>query len=301
MNKRIPFLFLVLLLLSSCVGTRTAQTKEQAALTDDAHRGVKGVTINFIKNNPPDIAFSGNPLDIVVEVKNEGAATVTGSNLFLSGYDPVIFKINPRFKTLDRLEGRTKFNTFGGYDTAEFKSENVFLPQGTDTLDQTFLASLCYVYRTEARIPVCIDPSPFSVLENEACRVTNPSVGGGQGGPVSVSAVREDPAPGQVGFYITVANQGDGIVVDQFSMRDCPSPLNFDDVDSVQYSVALSGKPGDCKPTGKLRLANKQGSLYCIFKLDSISATAFTTVLEINLDYGYLTQKTKAVKVKSLS
>ncbi len=290
---------IVLLLLTGCPGVQLGKPKEQAALVDDAHRGFKGVTINFIKNQPPDIVFTGSPLDIVVELRNEGATPVVGGTLYLSGYDPRLFNIQPREKRFD-LEERTKFNTLGGYDTVTFSSGTIYLPQGTESLDQTFLASVCYNYRTEARIPVCVDPNPISVLEAEACRVTNPVVGGGQGGPVAVTAVREDAAPGKVGFLVTITNQGDGTVVDQLSLGKCPAELKFNDVDTVAYSATLSGLGGDCKPVQKTRLANKQGTIHCTFNLADTTSPAYQTILELNLDYGYLSQKSKKVKIKSL-
>lgn len=288
------------MILTGCTGIQYGKTKEQAALADDAHTGVKGITVNFIKNNPPDIAFSGSPIDISLEVKNEGAATASGT-LYLTGFDSQIFNFGRPEKQFTNLEGRTKFNTLGGYEVVSFSSANVDLPKGTDTLDQNFLASVCYRYRTEARIPVCIDPNPTSVLENEACKVTNPAVAGGQGAPVAVSAVREDAMPGKVSFYLTISNLGDGFVVDTASLAKCPNQLKFNDVDSVDYSVQMSGATGSCKPDGKVKMANKQGTLYCTFTLTDSISPAFTSVLEVNLDYAYLSQKTKSVKVKSIS
>jgi hypothetical protein len=300
MNKyTIAALLMCIVLITGCSGVKTGQTKEQAAAAAQTiHTGFKGVSLEFVRNNPPDTTFTGSPLDVVVELKNEGASPAEGT-LYLSGYDPRLFNIQPQYKEFS-LEARSPFNTFGGYDTAAFNAPNIFLPQGTDTLTQNFLASACYQYRTEARIPVCIDPNPNSVLENEACRVQNPSVGGGQGGPVGITAIQEEAAPGRVNFVMTIANQGDGQVVATSSMGKCPSPLNFNDVDTVQYGVRLSGIAGECKPASSVRLANKQGTLYCTFQLSDDSATAYTALLEVNLDYGYLSQKSKQIRIKNL-
>lgn len=298
-KKTVVFAVLFLLVLSGCAGVKTGLTKEQAALTDDAHKGTKGVTLDFVKNSPPDIVYTGTPLDLVVELKNEGAVAVSGGTLYLSGYDSRLFNIAPQNINFD-LEATTKFNTFGGYDTKTFSAGNIYLPQGSETLAQTFLASVCYNYRTEARIPVCIDPNPTSVLENEACKVTTPVVGGGQGAPVAISAIKEEAAPGRVGFLITISNLGDGTVVDRASLGKCPAELKFNDVDSVSYSARLSGSGGDCKPVGKARLANKQGTIYCTFVLADATSSAYTSVLEVNLDYAYLSQKSKKITVKSL-
>ena len=304
METRLLALFAVILLvLSGCAGIKMGQTKEQAAaLADLSHVGVKGVTITFVKGQPPDTTFTNTPLDIVVELRNEGAYPVSGGVATISGYDAQWINLQPQQKTFN-LEPKTKFNTFGGYDTAQFSSSTIYLPRGTDNLDQNFLASVCYRYRTEARIPVCIDPNPTSVLENEACRVTQavPGIAGGQGGPVSVTAIREDAAPGQVSFLITIANQGDGTVIEQASLGRCPGELKFNDVDNVQYSVKMSGIGGVCKPDYKARLSNKQGTIQCTFTLSDTVSSAYQTVLEINLDYGYMSQKAKTVRIKSFT
>jgi len=304
MEKRVLALFAVfLLVLSGCAGVKFGQTKEQAAnMLDTSNVGVKGVTINFVKGQPPDVLFTNTPLDIVLELKNEGAFAVSNGVVSISGYDSQWIDLQPQEKTFS-LDPKTKFNTFGGYDTAQFSSKAIYLPRGTDNLDQNFLATVCYKYRTEARIPVCIDPNPTSVLENEACRVTQvvPGIAGGQGGPVSVTAIREDAAPGQVSFLITIANQGDGSVIEESSLTRCPGELKFNDIDAVRYSARMSGVNGICKPDFKTRLSNKQGTVHCTFNLADSTSSSYQTVLELDLDYGYMSQKAKSVKIKSFT
>lgn len=293
-------LSLILVLLVGCTGIQFGKTKEQAAaIIQDTHVGVRGVTLNFVKNNPPDIAYTGTSLSIVVQLQNEGAAQAAGT-LYLTGYDENIFTLSGNTKTF-ALDGKSRFNTIGGIDTAEFtSSKDLYLPLGTETLKQPFIISACYNYGTQASIPVCIDPNPVSLLENEVCSVAQPiAVGGGQGGPVSVSAVKENAAPGQTSFLITISNLGDGQVISQPSQATCLNP-NYNDVDQVTYSVILSNTNGDCTPH-TLKLANKQATLYCKFPLTSSTGPAYTSVLQVNLNYGYLSQKTKEITIKSLT
>lgn len=298
MNSKNLVFGILLIFLIGCSGVGTP--KEKSVLTDTSHIGVKGVTMSFIKNNPPDVSYTGTPLTAVIELKNEGAAEVVGGTLYLSGYDSNIFNMAPQYQTFD-LEAKSKFNTFGGYDTKEFTSGNIYLPRGTDVLDQKFLASACYQYRTTASIPVCIDPDPIAILENEACKVTNPLVSGGQGAPVAVTAVQENAQPGQVGFLLTISNLGDGQVIEQNSLGRCPGELKFNDIDAISYNVKMSNAVATCNPASKVRLSNKQGNLYCTFQLNDASSPAYTSVLEVTLNYGYLSQISKTVKVKSIN
>ncbi|MBN2420919.1 hypothetical protein JXB27_01415 [Candidatus Woesearchaeota archaeon] len=301
MKRGVVILLVFSILLTACTGVQYGKSKEEAATVQDAHIGVKGVTVNFIKNNPPDVAYEGSKLNLVVELKNEGAYTSSGT-LYLTGHDPRLVRISPNTKTFSQLDGKTKF-AFGGYEAVSFVSQDLVLPSGTDTYPVDFQASACYNYKTEARIPVCIDPDPSSILENEVCKTTSPTVSGGQGAPIAVTAVREDARPGEVGFQITFTNQGGGIVVDKYSLAKCPTPLTFDSIDAVYYDVSLGDVPAsyvDCSPKNKVRMANGQGTMYCKFSLVDATSPAYKSILAINLDYGYLSQVTKRVNIKSM-
>lgn len=299
-KESIGFLMLVVLVLSGCSGLTFGQTKEQAALTTNAHTGIKGVTMEFVNNAPPSIIFANTPLSVVISLKNEGAAQGVGT-LYLGGYDPYIFNIRPDSWQFN-LDPKTNFNTFGGFQSFEFTTDTVALQKGTETLPQTFTATDCYQYTTEVRVPVCIDPNPASLVENKACIVTNPAVGGGQGAPVAVTSIQEQAAPGQVQFRITISNSGDGYVLDQSAVGRCMSNLGYQDIDAVTLSsVALSDFSITCNPSMKIRLANNQGTIDCIAKLHDSTSPAFTSVLALNLNYGYKSQIAKSVQVKSLT
>ncbi len=298
----------LIMFISGCSGISLGKSPAQvAAIPDTSHLGYQGVVLSFVSNNPPSIIFTGSPLNIVVQLSNQGAVPVSGGTLYLSGYDTNLFPITPRQQQFN-LDAKTKFNTVGGLGTVTFTSPAIYLPAGTDVLQQTFLASACYTYTTQVRVPVCVNPNPTSFVANQACTVVNPPVTGGQGGPVSVTAITENAEPGKVGFLITVANQGGGVVVNPNadSMNRCPSPLNYGDTDIVQYSNVVLGTISagsvDCQPTGNIMIGTtKQGTLYCTFTLSDSTSPAYQTILSIDLTYGYLTHTSAQVTIKSLT
>ncbi len=302
MKKEMLLFAFIAFVLVGCFGCTSSSSKESTS-TDTSHTGTKGITLSFVSNQPPSTVFDKNTLDVVVQLANEGAVDASGY-IYLGGYDSSIFPFDYESGQQFSLEGKTKYNTLGGRDYKTFStgSNVISLPSITDSLPQTLQASACYNYETDASIAVCIDPNPNSALDNEACTASNPTVSGGQGAPLAVTAVKQYSAPGKTTFLITITNEGSGQVVDRDSIGYCPNNLGFNNVDLVDYSVSMSGSNmADCKPTEPLRLANKQTTLQCTFTLSSSTAPSYQSVLEVKLYYGYLTQITKTITVKSTS
>ncbi|MFC1728500.1 hypothetical protein ACFLZ7_03485 [Nanoarchaeota archaeon] len=282
------------------VGTRVNQ-READEIGDEVHRGIKGITLSFVKNNPPKILYTTTPLSVLVEIKNEGAATVSGGDLHLSGIDQRIVRLDDTLKPFN-AEGKSRYNLFGGFEVVEFRSQAVHLPGGTDVYKPTILASACYNYETKASPLICIDPDPYSVLEKEACEVRDVGMAGGQGAPVAVTNVEEEAIPGRVNFKIHVSNQGGGVIIDKSaqSMNRCPGDLQYADIDTVYYTVTLAGQAGECKPDNKIKLTDGKGTLFCTFQISG-DQPAYQTILNIGLSYGYLSQISTPVEIRSIS
>lgn len=314
MDKRaVIACFIVFLLIISVgctqlgLGTKVSQ-KESETMGESVYKGLRGLTMNFIKNNPPRILYTTSPLSMIIELKNEGASNIAGGKLVIGGLDPAIIKLDKTLQTFN-VEGRSKFNTVGGYQTVDFNSQAISLPGRTDVYRPTIMVSACYEYQTKAAPLVCIDPDPYSILEKEACEVRNVALGGGQGAPVYVSKVEEEAIPNNVNFKIYVANQpGVGVVIDKsgYSMNNCPNSLQPSDLDTVEYAVSMPGVTGGtCQPKmsgqSKIKLANNQGVIFCTFPVSSTGKAAYQTVLNIDLSYGYLSQISQQIEIRSIS
>ncbi len=300
-------LFIIFLLIFSAgcqlqkggVAQKTSQKEKEA---ETIYKGIKSLTMGFIKNNPPKIIYATTPLSILVELKNEGASSIANGRLYISGIDPKIVRLDKQFQTFN-VEGKSKYNPSGGINVVEFRSSAIYLPGGTDAYKPTILASACYEYQTQASPLICIDPNPYSVLEKEACEVRDVSLTGGQGAPVAVTNIKEEAIPGKVNFIISVSNQGGGIVIDKsgYGMQNCPNNLRYEDLDTVYYKVTLSGVTGDCSPKNKIKLTNGKGTIFCSFPLSGGDMPAYQTVLNIDLYYGYLSQISQQIEIRSIS
>ncbi len=74
MNRLKPFvLFVLLLFLASC----TSQTQTHLS-NEDFWEGSDGLTFSFVDENPPETVYEDTPFNIVLQIDNLGAHTLTG-------------------------------------------------------------------------------------------------------------------------------------------------------------------------------------------------------------------------------
>ena len=260
----------------------------------DIYIGTSALEMNFVQDATPSTVYASNGLILLVEMKNKGASDLNGK-VYLSGYDTNIINMDNKESSIS-LMGKSKFNLEGDYSTLTFSSTSIALPDGTDSYNPTFVLTGCYDYSTIASPIVCIDPKPQQITQNKACTPQSVGLGGGQGGPVSVTSVNVDALPDKSRFKITVQNVGSGEVVET---AHCPYSLNYLDLNTVDYQVSLSNKPGtECQPKSPIRLINGQATIYCMFDVDG--QDAYKAPLQIKLDYGYMNSIQKDIDVRSL-
>ena len=300
---------LVVLTLAGCGGA--GRDRDQSSSVE-YRRGSQGLELRFARNLPPPRIYDDQDFNVMVEVYNRGATTVSGGNskLFLSGFDQSIITALQATSSLlgspigaqegarVDMEGKSLLNPEGGFDIVEFvgnirdlESKNI------DVYDPTLLATACYRYETLAAPQVCIDGDPFSTASKE--RVCTPgTVGGGsQGAPVAVSSVDVDARPRATQFKIYIQNVGGGTVFkDGFTYLNKCNPYNggglgYKDVDYVslqEVKVGTTNIKGTCKPVdaeGNIRLTDGSGFIICT--LTGINQPVYTTPLRIMLRYGY--------------
>lgn len=316
MKKELRILFAVTLLAFLIVGC-SSYSRQDADRPREIrfHTGTQGLVMNFMKNAPPDRMFDGDRVDFLVEVQNKGAYPETDSfqgYLYISGYDVNAFQdygwdngnILP-----SSLQGITENNPVGGYATKTFRA-TVKVPFEGDSYSPTMVVSSCYNYKTIAEASICIDPEPYRTSdEPQVCSIHDVSLSGGQGAPIAVTRVEEDVTKDKVIFKIYVKNVGGGRVftTDAFNNNKCPSLLDFSDVNKVvldggSLGVQLPGAgQAECTPRGTfddpIRLVDGYGVMTCFFAKPITSGSAYTTTLQVRLDYGYTSTIQKTIKI----
>lgn len=301
---------LMSIFLVSCGGLIQAgeEPQDTAAVLQAVQTGTQGVDIEILQNAPPPIIYDQNELVALVEVHNRGNHDLIAQNCFvqITGFDPNIIKGNMQAAQSCAsnmggiLEGKNVYNTLGGINQLEFRSQNVMLPAGVFEYSPTLNFVTCYYYHTLANPAVCVDPVFYQVThEQKSCTPQNVGMAGGQGAPVGVSYVGVDMVGNKAIFEINVVNFGTGQVLSPYAdIKNCGhSSLDYDDLDKVRYTAHLSGgNLIDCKPKdGMVRLNNGNGKIVCSFSIAPTSA--FETPLMLDFEYGYVQSVQKPIKI----
>lgn len=297
---------MVLLLITGCQGLVRGgeRPEETAGLASYARSGVQGLQLNFIQGLPPNSIYDIDDLVVVAEIKNLGSydlSTSKGDNCFLemSGPDWNIVRGLVRRQACGDIEGKSVFNTEGGFNQVEFKSTSIYLPTGVEKYSPNLVLNACYNYQTIASPQVCIDPAFYQLTaEQKACQVRDVPLGGGQGAPVSIDRVGVDMLGQKAIFEIDISNVGGGRVVSpQASLNLSPGSLYYDDFDEVGFTVTLAGQfPEKCTPQdGVARLNNNRGKIFCTFGIGNTAA--YETPLQIKLHYNYLQSISKKIDI----
>ena len=310
MIKKASFVGIVLVLVIMISGCTSSGVQKES--TDrDYHKGTDGVTMEFVKNAPPDKLYTGDPFEMIIELKNEGAypeSETFEGKLRISGVDGNA--IRGTWEDGNEIEadfvGKSQYLPDGGYTTMTYiDRDGVNIPFDADILEQTVLVHLCYKYKTIATAEVCLDPDPYAVVqEDKVCEFGDTTLSGGQGGPVSVTKVEQEIGKDKTYFRIYIKNVGDGSVIKRSEYNSCPFDLELSDIDKVFVTVDLphDGSP-KCTPSGTssdpVRLVDGQGSLLCSFD-NPTTDSAFVSPLKITLDYAYSTSISKDIEIVNI-
>lgn len=309
MGKKAGFTIFVIFLLtlatflvSGCQGFGRRQDEPTGA--GFVSTGSQALQMRFLPNMPPDKTYTQTPITAMLEVRNVGTYDMTTLNIYLTGFDPMIIPFQTSVYPVPLLEARSRFNPEGGYDTVEYTSSPIQLPQGTFEYNPTLLATACYIYKTTASPLICIDPNPTDVLSDKPCQVQNVGTGS-QGAPVAVSNVEVQSTPKDTLLRIQVQNVGSGVLMKEVMVGNCMQPLQFKELNEVRYSVIVGGEGGSplqCKPDNNvLRLIDNQGTIFCSVPHSLIQGgSAYETPLRISLDYGYKESISQKITIENI-
>jgi len=293
-------------------------TPETGETGVDYRKGTQGIVMNFMTDMPPAKMYDNMPIDLVVEIRNKGAYPqpnpLTGwainvvppnakgvGTLYLSGFDNTIIVGMPKQISLPKVEGKNIYNPEGGYDVVSFRGNIInFDSRKTDSYNANFLVTSCYNYETLASQTVCIDPEPYSTKQKtKVCTIPlSYSLSGGQGAPVAVTKIEETVLSNKIQFKVYIKNVGDGKVIDKNRLNiDCPYSLDYTNIDKVYVSGRVSGYSLSCRPNNPIRLINGAGSVICTIPKPAMIKSAYTTPLQVKLEYGYTSSIQRGVEI----
>jgi hypothetical protein len=274
-----------------------------SSTTNNYRTGTKGIEINYALSSPPSEVYysTGAPADVPVtlEMWNRGAESGSGT-VFFDGYDPSMFAL-PSSKAFSVLEGKEESrNPQGTNAYLDMGSVNVNLPTDVDSINIPLRATACYDYSTIATVNVCVDPNPSKPGTRACTPVSNPSVSGGQGGPVAISSIQYEAGKGQAIFTITIRNVGGGQVFLKGKTGTCMSATQAE-LDVIGVSGTISRSALSCiSGKGGVRLINNEAIVVCRATGLNVDQGAYSTPITLTLTYGYKYSTQKNIQVKRI-
>jgi hypothetical protein len=283
------YIALFLIVLVSYVGCSQTNSGSQ----NTAYRtGSQALEMRFLSGNPSTI-YDGDRPAFILTLNNKGTHDITQGYIYASGFDSDILPLQLKEGETFNIDGKDQFDPQGTstqYITLE-SAGPVRLPISTDRLTQSIKVVACYEYKTLATAEVCVDPDPYNRrVGTKACQ-QGISKYGAQGHPIALSSAKA--RLGENDEYIiefTLSNVGNGIVFDSATMvGSCVTGQLYEtEKNKVQVtSVTLGGNPGDCEPTGLLRVGQNTGRMVCRFPNIVNPEGAYVSLLEVQARYGY--------------
>ncbi len=285
-------LILLLLLLAACqfqVPTKTKFPQEIPVFT--------GTTALEAAFNPASMSniIMCQQADVYVDVKNTGASNIVDGTLTFITEDQYLMPLSERVRKFSLL-GKSQFNPKGGFDQVNFKVKNIGILPQFESYQSDLIFRACYKYDTIAAAQVCIDPDVANLNPRKTCRATPVVLPGGQGAPVAVTRVEPLMVPegDQIHpvFVVYVQQLGRGDVVkpegSELACTGGGGPL-LASYASVRASI--QNRELKCEPN-PVRIEPGQESRFICERQDMLfgpTSGTFSTILSVQLDYGYVT------------
>lgn len=309
----IAILFIGLVFSSGCVTKKTTPTTQVGTFYVG---GVKGLALSFAEGQPPDKIFTGESVDIVVNLKNQGETDIAagGAKVFLSGIPPnakqsgfVTQKNNTNI--LGKVQKVDSTIVPGGEEDLNFGKLSYTLVIPAGKVDQKIYARACYNYATNAIASACIKEDIYSQTTGTAvCEVSGARKVESSAAPMQVTSVEEIPrGTNKVGFNIKVENKkGEDVYLG--SLDNCsniaPSDKNKVKVEEVKVDgtdVGLANCTGLTKDGENyiLRLGDSgAGTFICNY--DTTGKAAYEGFLTIKLSYIYSEEIVKTIAITAV-
>jgi len=295
-------LVVLLLVLSAC----GLQSASPGSDVPDIHVGTQGLDVRISDASPSEMQMCSQS-SLFIELHNRGATDIQGGRYAVT-FEAGNIQVRGNAKGSIELEGKSVYNQVGELTREVIRVENTNMPEQVQNYATAIGFIACYPYKTTAAIEVCIDPDIQGLNKNKVCKSGPVSLSGGQGAPVAVTLVEPHMTTTDEGivpnFEVEIEHVGDGRVIHEDGVGlACGDELSDvelgNSVDSrsksellkstVQVSASMQGTLLDCQETVQLDPEGK-GQFYCKWPESlafSKAAGTFTTILSVELSYGY--------------
>jgi len=279
MCKKLILITIILLILISGCGPTNNTSNEQ-----DFHKGISGLTIEFLKNTPPPRIFEGDNFPVIITVKNNGAYSLKEEekailslgvekdytksvNLLQGGRVQLVQTSTAQGITLEQaaafsLNGRSQTNSNGDEEIISYNIGAAQVDPQSEYHQSSVIVTLCYPYETVLAKTICIDTDVNNLRPSKkVCNAQDLILNDGQGAPVAITKIEVSMLPAQVSdqkslsekirpqFLIYVENKGPGLVIKTEAVKDfcTKSDTVHENFNIVYVDAELSGRKLKCQ------------------------------------------------------
>jgi hypothetical protein len=243
------------------------------------YTGSQGLYMEFHPSSPPASVNPGKSFRIIIYLSNYGASDITSGRVYLTNIvDNDISVVGDKSKTFT-LYGRTDKIPQGEKKVVTWDASAI---SKQDHVVSEISAAAEYGYTTNAVTPICIDPARdtdtgFNNI-GKPCIMQREITLTDQGAPVAVKQIIADidPDAKQITLTIGVQNVGGGYI--------SAGTIDTSYLGFLDSEVKLAGQPIICE-SSRIAITDDVGQIVCY--ADYASDTAYTTTLQIKLDYIY--------------
>ena len=310
----------MLVLLSSCTSSGSNNNKEI-----DLRVGFSGLSLELLKNNPPQKVFEGDIFPFAVRIKNTGAYSIKDKKAVLSLGVEKDYTRNVELLEGNRLEveegistsakleidGRSQVNQKGGEEIVSYNIQTGKIDPQSEFHQSVIYATACYPYETILGTTVCIDTDVTNLRpEKKVCSAQDLIFANGQGAPVAITKIETRMLPFEISsgspstneirpqFLIYVENKGPGLVIREESVKDFCTKSNTDhgNYNIVYVNAYLSDKKLVCQldsapdsaELGHIKLKDKKDIIRC-YQEEGVPRTydPYLSPLKVEMKYGY--------------
>lgn len=315
-------LILSILLVSSC-STETKKKSDEVEL----RKGFTGLTIEFLKNTPPERVFVSDSFPVFVRIKNIGAFSIKDNKKAIislgveKDYTENINLLQGRANSVDNLpnvaeftlEGKSLVNLEGDEEVVSYVLKAGRIDPQSEAHPSSVIATVCYPYETVLDTTVCIDTDVSNLRPGKkVCHAQDLVFSNGQGAPIAVTKVEASMNPAESSdqkslsdkikpqFLIYIENKGAGTAIKEESVKDfcIKSDTSHENLNIIYIDVFLSGKQLICQlekkrgsdDLGHIKLKDKKDIIRCSVNDEQLvdrNQNPYLSPLKIVLNYGY--------------
>lgn len=311
----------IIIFLAAC---NTAGTNNNSDI--NVRVGFTGLTLELLKNTPPQRMFEGDIFPFVIKIKNNGAYSIKDDKrAVVSLIVEKDYTRNVQLLNEGKLEiaegrsssafftilGRTQIDPKGGEEIISYNVQAGKIDPQSEFHSSTIIGTVCYPYETVLSATVCVDTDITNLRPvKKVCNAQDLIFGNGQGAPVAITKIETRMLPFDITagspptdkirpqFLVYVENKGPGLVIKEESVNDFCTKSNTEhgNYNIVYVEAYLSDKKLVCrlesKPNsdelGHIKLKDKKDIIRC-YQEEGIPRTydPYLSPLKIVLKYGY--------------